>query len=468
MDLIILNRNIRLRDNAAFFYGSLNQNYRVIYPYDKNYWTSNGRSKVQLKFFLESLEELEGELKKLNSSIEIFEGDFTNLRNYIEVNYPNAKIHINHTTETNYHRNNFLAFKDHYNRHKRLFIYSDFGVQTGSVNRDKWAFEWNKLMKKKLYDLPKPNIKFFVTDLINITEFKNKIKLNLKNNIQRGGSSNAYDLLNSFLMDRSNGYSRNMSSPIEAEHSCSRLSPHISFGTISVREIFQKLESFYPFSNNKRDLNSFRKRLYWHCHFIQKLETEPDLESFSMHRMCDNLREKENEEFIEKWITGQTGFPFMDACIKYLRENGWINFRMRAMIMSFASYNLWQPWQITSPLLAELFVDYEPGIHIPQVQMQSGVTGINLPRIYSVTKQSRDQDKNALWIKKVIPSLAMFEPDDIHDAKLNDDYIPPIVDLKESSKYARDKIWSVRKDQEFKNIARTVYLKHGSRKRRNA
>ena len=468
MDLIILNRNIRLRDNAAFFYGSLNQNYRVIYPYDKNYWTSNGRSKVQLKFFLESLEELEGELKKLNSSIEIFEGDFTDLRNYIEVKYPNAKIHINHTTETNYHRNNFLAFKDHYNRHNRLFIYSDFGVQTGSVNRDKWAFEWNKLMKKKLYDLPKPNIKFFVTDLINITEFKNKIKLNLKNNIQRGGSSNAYDLLNSFLMDRSNGYSRNMSSPIEAEHSCSRLSPHISFGTISVREIFQKLESFYPFSNNKRDLNSFRKRLYWHCHFIQKLETEPDLESFSMHKMCDNLREKENEEFIEKWITGQTGFPFMDACIKYLRENGWINFRMRAMIMSFASYNLWQPWQITSPLLAELFVDYEPGIHIPQVQMQSGVTGINLPRIYSVTKQSRDQDKNALWIKKVIPSLAMFEPDDIHDANLNDDYIPPIVDLKESSKYARDKIWSIRKDQEFKNIARTVYLKHGSRKRRNA
>ena len=468
MDIIILNRNIRLRDNAAFFYGSLNQNYRVIYPYDKNYWTSNGRSKVQLKFFLESLEELEGELKKLNSSIEIFEGDFTDLRNYIEVKYPNAKIHINHTTETNYYRNNFLAFKDHYNRHNRLFIYSDFGVQTGSVNRDKWAFEWNKLMKKKLHDLPKPNIKLFVTDLINISEFKNKIKLNLKNNIQRGGSSNAYDLLNSFLMDRSNGYSRNMSSPIEAEHSCSRLSPHISFGTISVREIFQKLESFYPFSNNKRDLNSFRKRLYWHCHFIQKLETEPDLESFSMHRLCDNLREKENEEFIEKWITGQTGFPFMDACIKYLRENGWINFRMRAMIMSFASYNLWQPWQITSPLLAELFVDYEPGIHIPQVQMQSGVTGINLPRIYSVTKQSRDQDKNALWIKKVIPSLAMFEPDDIHDANLNDDYIPPIVDLKESSKYARDKIWSIRKDQEFKNIARTVYLKHGSRKRRNA
>ena len=187
-----------------------------------------------------------------------------------------------------------------------------------------------------------------------------------------------------------------------------------------------------------------------------------------MHRMCDNLREKENSELIEKWISGETGFPFMDACMKYLKENGWINFRMRAMMMSFASYNLWQPWQVTSPLLAELFIDYEPGIHIPQVQMQSGVTGINLPRIYSVTKQSRDQDPEAIWIKKVIPSLNDYDIEDIHNAELKEKYLPPVVDLKESSKYARERIWGARKGNEFKTIARSVYLKHGSRKRRNA
>ena len=136
--------------------------------------------------------------------------------------------------------------------------------------------------------------------------------------------------------------------------------------------------------------------------------------------------------------------------------------------MSFASYNLWQPWQLTSPLLAELFVDYEPGIHIPQVQMQSGVTGINLPRIYSVIKQSRDQDADGIWIKNIIPSLEGLDPDEIHDANLNGSYIPRIVDHKESSKFARDKIWAARKGQEFKTIARSVYLKHGSRKRRSA
>ena len=134
--------------------------------------------------------------------------------------------------------------------------------------------------------------------------------------------------------------------------------------------------------------------------------------------------------------------------------------------MSFASYNMWQPWQKTSPLLAELFTDYEPGIHISQVQMQSGVTGINLPRIYSVTKQSMDQDPNADWIKRLIPKLREIDPKLIHEANLNNSYIPTIVNLKESAKFARDQVWSIRKNKHFKNEAKLVCLKHGSRRKR--
>ena len=185
-----------------------------------------------------------------------------------------------------------------------------------------------------------------------------------------------------------------------------------------------------------------------------------------MHSMCDELRPNFDSEIIEKWIQGKTGYPFLDACILYLKEYGWINFRMRAMIMSFASYNLWQPWQKTSPLLAKLFVDYEPGIHISQVQMQSGVTGINLPRIYSVSKQSMDQDINAEWIKRVIPELQSSDSESIHSANLGKQYIEPIIDLSKSAKAAREKIWSIRSDAKFKNIAKKVYLKHGSRMRR--
>ena len=315
---------------------------------------------------------------------------------------------------------------------------------------------------------PKANLHWLDTDIPTLNKFDPKIKDHLPFNmqIQKGGSLEADRLLDSFLFQRCEGYSKKMSSPIDAENSCSRLSPHIAFGSISIRQIYQRLTDFFPVSNHKSDLNSFRKRLYWHCHFIQKLETEPELEFNSMHSMCDELRPNFDSEIVERWIQGKTGFPFLDACILYLREYGWINFRMRAMIMSFASYNLWQPWQKTSPLLAKLFVDYEPGIHISQVQMQSGVTGINLPRIYSVSKQSMDQDINADWIKRVIPELQSSDSESIHSANLGEQYIEPITDLRKSSKAAREKIWSIRSDVKFKNIAKKVYLKHGSRMRR--
>ena len=177
---------------------------------------------------------------------------------------------------------------------------------------------------------------------------------------QIGGETKAFELMHSFLEERGNGYAFKMSSPVEAEFACSRLSTHIAFGSISLKTVYQSLLEAIPNSSFKKDLYSFKKRLHWHCHFIQKLETEPELEFSSMHPMCDKLRGDGDNEIIEKWIKGETGFPFLDACMQFLKKKGWINFRMRAMIMSFASYNLWQPWQKTSPLLLSLIHISEP------------------------------------------------------------------------------------------------------------
>ena len=465
-DIIILNRNLRLLDNAALYYGSLKSNFIVIYLYDVDYWKANGKSSRQLKFSNDCLEELDEDLKKLNSNINVFNGSFYDLGKWIETNYNNFSIHINHCTDVNYFREGFNNFKENFKN--KITVYDDFGLQLNNFDRDTWSKNWNHIMNSDLLGVPKPSNNKDRLNLIGFSDFKNEISCEFSglSNIQEGGTSKAKELLETFLDQRCKGYRIKMSSPSQSEESCSRLSPHFTYGSISIRQVYQQLNKMLPELNNKKDLYSFKKRLYWHCHFVQKLHTEPELEFNSMHRMCDDLRPEYDNEIIEKWIEGETGFPFLDACMKFLNENGWINFRMRAMIMSFASYNLWQPWQKTSPRLAELFTDYEPGIHISQVQMQSGVTGINLPRIYSISKQSMDQDPDAEWTKNLLPQLNDFDPKLIHNAELNDSYIPQIVDLKSSAKFARDQIWGIRKSIEFKNEARKVYLKHGSRRKR--
>ena len=461
-DLLIFHRNLRIEDNAALYNASLNQDYSSVFIFDKEYWSQSDRSVNQLKFVIDSLNELELELKKLNVNLYVFEGSLRDFASYMNHNHPNSNLHMNHTTETEYFSRNLKALKQNFSL--SVNEYKDFGIQITNQNRDCWASDWQNYMKSETYKIPLVSKKFKTMNLPKFSEFKNYVN-NYSAHIQKGGTISGKGLLTSFLEKRCKGYSKKMSNPSDAVIACSRLSPHIAFGTLSVRSIYQELEKNINNSKYRWDLYSFKKRLHWHCHFIQKLDTQPSLQHQSMHPDCDNLRTETDNELIEKWITGNTGFPFVDACMLYLQKYGWINFRMRAMLMSFASYNLWQPWQKTSPLLASTFTDYEPGIHICQVQMQSGVTGINLPRIYSVTKQSLDQDPDASWIKEQIPDLRNIEKEKIHNAELGELYKEKIVDIKSSAKKARELVWQIRSNANFKAKARAVYQLHGSRKR---
>merc|ERR1712238_559440 len=181
--------------------------------------------------------------------------------------------------------------------------------------------------------------------------------------------------------------------------------------------------------------------------------------------------------------------------MRCLIEHGWINFRMRAMLVSFATYNLWLDWKRIAPHLARVFLDYEPGIHYPQLQMQAGTTGINAMRVYNVTKQSKDQDPNGVFIRRYIKELKNCPDQYIHEPwKMstatrqrcykttssvddNDDsdndsgslWYPdhPIVEERESARIAKEKINEVKKALVTRITANQVYIKHGSRNSRS-
>ncbi|MEM1181388.1 MAG: FAD-binding domain-containing protein, partial [Acidobacteriota bacterium] len=306
---------------------------------------------------------------------------------------------------------------------------------------------------------------------------------------QSGGEERAQRVLRSFLWERGENYRAEMSSPVEGWNGCSRLSPHLAFGSLSLRQVYQtararrdELKAGPTDEVTKRwggSISSFLSRLRWHCHFMQKLEDEPAIEFRNMNRAFDALRPLEPDpERFAAWKDGQTGYPMVDACMRCLHRTGWINFRMRAMLASFSSYHLWQHWRQPAIYLARQFLDFEPGIHYSQFQMQSGVTGINTVRVYSPAKQVKDQDPQGLFIRRWVPELEAVpekylpEPHTMPEltqqmasCRIGTDYPAPIVDHREAYRAARERIFAVRKTAHAKEEAARVYLKHGSRKR---
>lgn len=283
------------------------------------------------------------------------------------------------------------------------------GVQRALKNTKDWLPQFESYMRAPLV---KPNL-----DALKLAPYSEEIAKALypnplhkevfksKEGFQKGGETLAFKYLHSFFNGRFVHYNEGISKPEWSRKTCSRLSPYLAWGCICARTVFHAAAQCLEQTNNARALKSFESRLYWRSHFIQKFETEHRYEYENINRGFDALPLSLREDWIEAWEAGTTGYPLVDACMRCLKATGYINFRMRAMLVSFLTHNLLQPWRSGAHFLARQFLDYEPGIHYPQMQMQAGTTGTNTFRIYNVVKQALDQDPDASFIKKWVPEL---------------------------------------------------------------
>ena len=494
INIVWFKRDLRIHDHAPLTIAANLQSKGIkvlpLYVVEPDYWRLPDSSARHWRFISHSLTELNQALSNLGQGLLLEHGSIIDVLNKLAKQF-NIRGLYSHQESGNlwtYQRDKDVTVWCIKNKIK-WHEHEAFGVFRRFNDRDHWSYYWEKYMEREKSIAPSAlaNIESleinFELPVLDLTVLEN----DENHNLQNGGRSQALMCFNSFIRERGKQYSFGMSSPLTAFRSCSRLSPHITFGTISLREIVQKLRKYLksPELNTiwKRSLRSFDNRLHWHCHFMQKLETEALFETHNMLQIFNGLREDEfNEDYFQAWKTGNTGYPFIDACMRCLRHTGWLNFRMRAMLVSFSSYQLWLHWKRPAWHLAQCFTDYEPGIHYSQIQMQSGTTGINTMRIYNPVKQSQDQDPKGIFIKRWIPELSKYFDNFIHEpwtmplnmqqqkgCVIGEDYAEPIVNHIVALREARARFTDFKKlHPDFWEHAKALNNKHGSRRKRKS
>ncbi|GAA0787016.1 deoxyribodipyrimidine photo-lyase [Roseibium denhamense] len=481
--IVWFKKDLRVYDHAALKRASLRGPALPLYIVEPDLWSQPDMSGRHYAFLLESLDCLRNELARLGQPLIIRTGPVTSVLESIRSRYPVAGLWSHEETGNawTYERDKQVAAWCR-NHGVPWTECRQTGVIRGLINRNGWASRWDGFMGEMPVDAPQLS----PLEQLDLGEPPAAQSLGLADDAcpgrQTGGRRAAFTTLQSFLHERGKSYRAAMATPLKAFSACSRLSPYFAFGTLSLREAAQatwerqrdlKKSDFPGRTTWQGAMQSFSGRLHWHCHFMQKLENEPRLEFENLHKAYDGLRpEIPNRERLTAWQDGETGLPFVDACMRALTATGWMNFRMRAMLVAVSSYHLWLDWRQPGLHLARLFTDYEPGIHWPQVQMQSGTTGINTIRIYNPIKQGIDQDPDGQFVRQWLPELIDIDTAFIHTPwkapnagkVLGKSYPFPVVDYLSAAKQAREKVWAIRKSNTYVEQARGIQDRHGSRK----
>lgn len=448
-------KDLRTFDHAPLHAASLVGPVVPLYVVEPSVWSHGDLSVRHYQFVKESLADLNRRLKKLNQSIYLIVSEMIPVLEKLFATYGPFTMHshMEHGLTHTYHRD--MAVKKWMKNHACVWHeYPGDAVLRGRYVSHRPTF-MKTYLSPPVIPVPKSLDKVSCVP----RSFQGLAALDaftppgiLAEAPIKGGESEAIKHANAFFKTRYKTYQMAISKPIESLHTSSFLSAYLTWGNISIRSLHKATEkhlnelkmsdqTFY-----KKQLTAFHTRLFWRSHFVEKNEMKPWIDHVSKDPRYQGIRTN-NPDMMTRFTAGRTGFPFVDACIRHLHRTSWLNFRQRAMLTSFACNTLLLDWRTVGQFLARQWIDYEPGIHWSQIQMQAGLIPPRHIPIYDVIKQSKETDPKGDFIRLNVPELSHLHGPEIHEPWLLDSnpYLAPMIEYATVLQASKETLYAIKK-----------------------
>ncbi|MWG35973.1 cryptochrome/photolyase family protein [Halomarina oriensis] len=259
-------------------------------------------------------------------------------------------------------------------------------------------------------------------------------------NVEPAGHDAARDRLDRFCESAIYEYDERRDYPWEAK--TSKLSAHLKWGTVGVREVYEATEDAMadaPDEDARESVEEFQAQLAWREFYTHVLEFNPEVVTQNYKEYQEGIDWREDDDELQAWKDGETGFPIVDAGMRQLREEAWMHNRVRMVVASFLTKDLMLDWRHGYDHFREHLADHDTANDNGgwQWAASTGTDAQPYFRIFNPWSQQERYDENAEYITEYVPELAGVDAETIHEwhelgvderGRLAPDYPAPICD----------------------------------------